>query len=106
MCEICTELLNEALNLATRSDQFEEQRRREAQLSASRDGDAWLDSGRFDQHVERHNLVNPHQRIAPRSMTMHLWLMDQYDRDLASWQARARHHLMQGCAKIAQEGQP
>jgi hypothetical protein len=28
---------------------------------------------------------------------MHLWLQDQYDKDLAGWQDRARAHLMKGC---------
>lgn len=96
-CEKCRDLLNEALNLACRSDQFEEQRRRQANLDASSDAEAWLESGRFDAYVERHNLVSQHQRIAPKSLTVHLWVQDQYDKDLADWQGRARKHLMQGC---------
>ncbi len=97
-CETCRDLLNEALNLACRSDQFEEQRRRQAALEASSDAAAWLESGRFDEYVERFNLVHPHRPIATKSLTMHLWVLDQYDKDLADWQVRARTHLMQGCA--------
>lgn len=97
MCEVCRDLLNEALNLAVRSDQFEEQRRRRAQLEASMDPDGWQESGQFDRFVERHNTLMPHQKIAERCATMHLWVQDQYDKDLADWQSRDRKHLMQGC---------
>lgn len=30
---------------------------------------------------------------APRSGTPHLWVLDQYDRDLAEWEAKARRAL-------------
>jgi len=97
MCATCRELLNEALNLAVRSEQFEEQRRREAALDAVSDPDAWQADGTFDRYVERHNINRPHAKIAPRSMTMHLWVQDQYDKDLAAWQEKARAHLGQSC---------
>lgn len=96
-CATCRDLLNEALNLACRSDQFEEQRRRQATLDASIDPDEWQNSGRFDVYVERHNATFPDQRIAPKCATMHLWVQDQYDKDLAEWQRKARQHLTQGC---------
>lgn len=96
-CATCRDLLNEALNLAVRSDQFEEQLRRKAQIEASGDGEEWVESGRFDRHVERHNINYPHQKIATRSATLHVWVLDQYDKDFADWQARARNHLTQGC---------
>jgi hypothetical protein len=96
-CETCRDLLNEALNLAVRSDQFEEQNRRQAALDASGDADEWIESGRFDAHVERHNFHYPHKPMATRSLTMHLWVQDQYDKDLADWQAKARAHLTKGC---------
>ena len=95
-CETCRDLLNTALNLACRSDQFAEQGRREATLANSGCPDEWQESGRFDAYVERHNQHYPHARIAPKSMTMHLWVQDQYDKDLAEWQAAARAHLMKG----------
>ena len=93
MGDTCHGLLNEALNLACRSDQFEEQRRRQAALDASSDADEWIESGSFDRHVARHNERNPHSRIAPKCMTMHLWVQDQYDKDLADWQSRTRAFL-------------
>jgi hypothetical protein len=96
-CETCRKLLNEALNLAVRSDQFDEQARREAALDASQCPDEWQESGRFDAYVERHNATTPHRRIATKSMTMHLWVQDQYDKDLADWKGRARRHLTEGC---------
>ena len=96
-CETCRDLLNEALNLACRSDQFEEQRRRQAALDASIDPEAWQKGGIFDAYVQRHNETFPHSQIAPKCLTMHLWVQDQYDKDLADWQARAREHLMKEC---------
>lgn len=95
-CETCRDLLNEALNLSLRSDQFEEQDRRSAALAASVDGNEWLKSGQFDRYVERHNNHSPHSKIATKSMTLHLWVQDQYDRDLCDWQIRARKHLTEG----------
>jgi len=103
-CETCRDLLNEALNLACRSDQFEEQRRRQDALDASKCAEEWLESGRFDAYVERYNLANPHRKMASKSLTLHLWVMDQYDKDLSDWQARARAHLMQGCGSRAALG--
>jgi len=94
-CETCRDLLNEALNLAIRSEQFEEQHRRALTLAASLDPDAWQESGQFSKHVDRHNAVYPHAKIAPASATMHLWVQDQYDKDLASWTHRARAHMTQ-----------
>ena len=96
-CETCRDLLNEALNLACRSDQFEEQNRRQAALDASIDPQEWLNSGQFDRYVEMHNLRNPHRPMAVKSLTMHIWVQDQYDKDLADWQRRAREHLTKRC---------
>ena len=31
----------------------------------------------------------------PRSATPHLWIQDQYDKDLEDWEARARGRLME-----------
>lgn len=97
MCETCRELLNEALNLAVRSDQFEAQSRRRAALAASVDGSGWETSGRFADYVERHNISYPHSQIAVCGVTQHIWVQDQYDRDLFDWQEKARAHLMAGC---------
>lgn len=102
MCGECRDLLNEAMNLAVRSEQFEGQRRREAALDASVDPESWQASGQFDAYVQRHNARHPSSRIATRSMTMHLWVQDQYDKDLASWRGRAAAHLSQ-CNDSRQE---
>lgn len=40
----------------------------------------------------------PRQGAGTRSLTPALWVQDQYDSDLADWERRARHHLMQGCS--------
>lgn len=98
-CETCRDLLNAALNLACRSDQFAEQDRRDAALSASKCPDEWEASGRFDAYVARHNYSYPYAMIAPKSLTMHLWVQDQYDKDLAEWQSAARAHLLKGCTE-------
>lgn len=99
MCETCRDLLNEALNLAVRSEQFEGQRRRQAALDASSDPDEWQKSGMFDRYVERHNAQMPHRKIATECMTMHLWVADQYDKDLSEWTVKARQHLSGRCCQ-------
>lgn len=71
--------------------------RREATLSASGSPQEWLESGRFDRYVEGHNVNNPDMPIATKSWTIPLWLEEQYQHDLADWERKSRHHLMQGC---------
>lgn len=93
MCDECRELLNEALNLAVRSERFEEQHRRDAALDASVDPEGWQADGTFDRYVERHNARYPDRLIATKSATLHLWVQDQYEKDLASWRSRASDHL-------------
>lgn len=102
MCDACRDLLNEALNLAVRSNQFEEQKRRRSALAASVDAEEWEQSGLFADYVDHHNINFPHARIAPTCLTMHLWVQDQYDKDLLDWQTRARAHLLSGCDAISQ----
>ena len=97
MCDVCRELLNEALNLALRSEQFEQQSRRQAMLAASTDPEAWQQDGLFDRYVEDYNIRRPDAKIAPKCLTVHLWVQDQYDEDLTKWTERSRTHLTQGC---------
>jgi hypothetical protein len=66
-------------------------------LDASIDADAWQADGTFDRHVERNNVLYPHQPISTRSATIPLWVNDQYDKDLAIWEDKARRHLSKGC---------
>lgn len=39
-------------------------------------------------------------RLMDSADTFPLWLEEQYQADLAAWEAKSRHHLMQGCGKI------
>lgn len=90
------ELLSEGLDLCVRARKMDAMDRREATLAISGDPDAWQADGTFDRYVARHNISNPDQPIATRSGTVPLWLNDQYDKDLADWERRARQALMQG----------
>lgn len=95
--ECCRKLLSEGLDLCVRARTLDAMDRRNATLSVSSDPDGWVASGIFDKYVQRHNATNPDQPIATKSGTVHLWVQDQYERDLADWERRARKHLMQGC---------
>jgi len=96
-CKTCRDLLAAALDLCVRARKMDEQDRRVATLAASVDGASWVESGRFDEYVRRHNIHYPDRSIAPKSATIHLWVQEQYDTDLAAWERNARHHLTQGC---------
>lgn len=64
-------LLHEALNLCVRAKK--------------------LDEAVLEQHcVEIGAYRNDHTVC----MTPHIWLLDQYDKDLADWENRARLHLL------------
>ena len=99
-CETCKTLLSEGLDLCVRARQMDAMDRRAAALGASSDPHAWEESGRFDDYVERHNIDRPHAPISTRSGTVALWLQEQYDTDLAEWERKSRHHLMQGCSAL------
>jgi len=83
-------LLTEGLNLCVRARKMDAMDRREATLSVSSDPDEWVKSGQFDRHVARHNAANPDQPIETRSLTVAVWVQDQYEKDLADWERRAR----------------
>ena len=105
MCETCTALLNEALNLTVRGRTLDGIQRRSDCLNASCEPQEWLDSGRFDDHVTRHNCTcQPWNSIETRSLTPQLWAEDQFQRDLHDWESRSRGHLMLGCAKPRADG--
>ncbi|MFC3169237.1 hypothetical protein [Paracoccus fontiphilus] len=94
-CETCTSLLHEALNLTVRGRTLDGIQRRADTLAASREPEEWQASGRFDDHVTRHNLTcDPWKQIETRSATPQLWVEDQFQRELHDWEARARKHLM------------
>lgn len=94
--EILELLLSEGLDLCVRARSMDEMDRREAALKASSDGKAWQESGQFDRYVARHNIEYPDQQISTRSMTVPIWLNDQYEKDLAEWERRARLYLIHG----------
>lgn len=95
MADLFRQLLSEGLDLCVRARKMDAMDRREATLAASSDPEAWQADGLFDRYVERHNIKNPDQPIATRSGTVPLWLNDQYEKDLADWEARARKALME-----------
>lgn len=96
-CETCRALLSEGLDLCVRARKMDAMDRRAATLGISKDPEAWVNGGRFDEYVEMHNADNPDRPIATRSGTVALWLEEQYQTDLAAWERKSRHHLMQGC---------
>lgn len=99
-CETCRKLLSDGLDLCVRARGMDEMDRRENTLAISSEPEAWVEGGRFDEHVERHNASegNWYKQISPRSGTVPLWLNDQYQKDLAIWEEKSRSHLLKGCA--------
>jgi len=97
-CETCLGLLNEALNLAVRARNMDAIDRRASTLAASDAYVEWQASGRFDRYVERYNTDpdNAHRPIDTQCVSIQLWVQDQYEKDLFSWEGRARDHLTQG----------
>jgi len=93
MGECCRKLLFEGLDLCVRARKLDEQQRTNliAEMSPGID---------LERYSPRHNAWedNAHRPIGTRSATIPLWVADQYERDLAEWERRARHHLTQGCS--------
>ena len=89
-------LLFEALDLCVRARKMDAIDRRQATLDASSDPDAWQADCTFDRYVTKHNARYPDTPIATRSATVALWMEDQYARDLADWERRARDFLTHG----------
>lgn len=87
-------LLSEGLDLCVRARKMDAMDRRQATLAISSDPEAWQESGQFDRHVARNNIENPHAPISTRSATVAIWMQDQYEKDLADWEARARKALL------------
>lgn len=96
-CATCHELLSEGLDLCVRARKLDAQERTNISVSASVAGEEWEASGNFARHVKRHNVVFPDQPMMTKSATMPLWVQDQYEKDLAEWERKARQHMMQ-CA--------
>jgi hypothetical protein len=90
------ELLAEGLDLCRRAREMDAMDRRNATLKLSADPQGWLSSGLFDRYVEEHNSHNMDSPIASRSGTLHLWVLQQYEVDLADWERRAKAALQNG----------
>lgn len=99
-CETCRTLLSEGLDLCVRARKMDAIERTNATLSASSDPQKWVESGMYEKYAEVHNRHNQDTPILTRSATMPLWLMEQYDTDLADWERRGRAHLLNGCTKL------
>ena len=93
MSESLATLLSEGLDLCVRARKMDAMDRRQATLATTEYADEWVASGRFDKYVERHNIEYPDTPISTRSATVALWLQEQYDKDLADWERRARKAL-------------
>lgn len=89
-------LLSEGLDLCVRARKMDAMDRRASTLAVSCDPEAWQASGRFDAYVARNNIEMPHAPIHTRSATVAVWMQEQYDKDLADWEARARKALLAG----------
>jgi hypothetical protein len=89
------QLLSEGLDLCVRARTMDSIDRRAATLAISVNPEAWKKDGTFDRYVARNNIVNPDTPIHTKSATMPLWLIEQYDRDLADWERRSRKHLVE-----------
>lgn len=92
MTETIRDLLSQGLDLCVRARKMDEMDRRSAAIEAS-DDNGWGADARFSRYVTRHNHLYPDQCIATRSGTVALWVQDQYEKDLADWERRARAAL-------------
>lgn len=95
-CERCRELLSEGLDLCVRARKLDAQVRTNAHIESSSAPKEWWDDN-LERYAARHNAIFPDQPIFGRSATIPLWIQDQYEKDIAEWERKARAHLMQGC---------
>lgn len=100
-CQECTHLLSRALDLAVRARKLDAQQRSNDAVERSTCGDEWERSGLFGEYAAQNNAAQPWREMMPRSATLPVWVIDQYDKDLHDWERQARLHLM-GC--INREG--
>ena len=103
-CDDCRALLSEGLDLCVRARAMDAQDRTAAAMSASSASKEWWDAN-LAARAQMHNETFPDQPMSSRSATLPLWVQDQYERDLAEWERRARHHLTQGCVAPRMEPQ-
>lgn len=97
MCETCRDILSEGLDLCIRARKMDAQDRTNTQVAMSSAPKEWWDEN-IERRAAAHNACYPDQPMLTRSATMPLWVQDQYEKDLAEWERKALHHLMQGCS--------
>lgn len=88
-CDACRSLLSEGLDLCVRA------RKLDAQERTNHAAEAGVSD--LERYAARHNAMWPDQPVLTRCATVPLWVQDQYERDLAEWERKSRHHLTQGC---------
>jgi hypothetical protein len=81
-------LLSEGLDLCVRARKMDAQDRTNAMVEAFPGID-------MERAGPRLTATRPDAPYETRSLTIPLWLQDQYERDLAEWEAKARAALMQ-----------
>lgn len=99
MCETCRTLLSEGLDLCVRARKLDAQDRTNTQKEMSLSPEWWTEEN-TRKRAAAHNEMFPDQPMAYRSATIPLWVHDQYEKDLAEWERRGRHHLMNGCTSV------
>lgn len=87
------EMLAEGLDLCVRARKLDAQDRTNAQVEISSAPKEWWDEN-LAGRVALHNSTFPDQPMSDKITTVHLWVIDQYERDLADWERRARALLM------------
>lgn len=92
MCDDCTVLLSEGLDLCVRARKMDAQDRTDAQIAISSAPKEWWDKN-LERRAAAHNAVFPDQPMTTRSATLPIWMHDQYEKDLADWERRARSHI-------------
>lgn len=85
-------LLSEGLDLCVRARQMDAIDRTAAQVAISVAPKEWWDEN-LSKRAAVHNEMFPDQPMSARSGTLPLWVQDQYEKDLADWERRARAYL-------------
>lgn len=97
VCDECTRLLSQGLDLCVRARKLDAIDRTAMQIARSIAPPDWWNEN-LARRAARHNEIWPDQPMDSKSATYPMWVQDQYEKDLAEWERKSRHHLMQGCA--------
>lgn len=98
-CATCHELLSEGLDLCVRARKMDAQDRTNAQVEISSAPKEWWDEN-IERRAAAHNAIWPDQPMLTRSATIPLWVHDQYEKDLADWERKARGHMTTCAAAV------